>query len=41
MCGRCPSILANFMWSDHGKINVDVILKDETIWFTQKSMAEF
>lgn len=26
--------------TDEGKINVDVILKDETIWRTQKSMAE-
>jgi hypothetical protein len=26
--------------TDEGKINVDVILKDETIWLTQKSMAE-
>lgn len=26
--------------TDDGKINVDVILKDETIWLTQKSMAE-
>lgn len=25
---------------DEGKINVDVILKDETIWLTQKSMSE-
>ena len=26
--------------SDEGKINIDVVLKDETIWLTQKSMAE-
>ena len=26
--------------TDDGKIDVDVILKDETIWVTQKSMAE-
>lgn len=26
--------------ADEGKINVDVILKDETIWLTQKSMSE-
>lgn len=26
--------------SDEGKINVDVILKDETIWLTQKSIAD-
>lgn len=26
--------------TNEGKINVDVILKDETIWLTQKSMAE-
>lgn len=26
--------------TDEGQINVDVILKDETIWLTQKSMAE-
>ena len=26
--------------TEDGKINVDVILKDETIWLTQKSMAE-
>ena len=26
--------------TDEGKINVDVILKDETIWLTQKSMAD-
>ena len=26
--------------TDEGKINVDVILKDETIWLTQKSMLE-
>ena len=26
--------------TDKGKINVDVILKDETIWLTQKSMSE-
>jgi hypothetical protein len=26
--------------SEDGKINLDVILKDETIWLTQKSMAE-
>lgn len=26
--------------TDEGKINVDVILKDETMWLTQKSMAE-
>ena len=26
--------------TDDGKINIDVILKDETIWLTQKSMAE-
>ena len=26
--------------TDEGKINVDVILKDETIWLTQKSMSE-
>ena len=25
--------------TDEGKINVDVILKDETIWLTQKSMS--
>ena len=25
--------------TDDGKINVDVILKDETIWLTQKSMS--
>ena len=26
--------------TDEGKINVDVVLKDETIWLTQKSMSE-
>ena len=26
--------------TEDGKINVDVVLKDETIWLTQKSMAE-
>ena len=26
--------------TDEGKINVDVILKDETIWLTQKRMSE-
>ena len=26
--------------TDEGKINADVILKDETIWLTQKSMGE-
>ena len=26
--------------TDEGKTNVDVILKDETIWLTQKSMSE-
>ena len=26
--------------TDEGKVNVDVILKDETIWLTQKSMSE-
>ena len=26
--------------TDDGKINVDVILKDETIWLTQKSIAD-
>lgn len=26
--------------TDEGKINVDVILKDETIWLIQKSMSE-
>ncbi len=26
--------------TDDGNINVDVVLKDETIWLTQKSMAE-
>lgn len=26
--------------TEEGKVNVDVILKDETIWLTQKSMAE-
>ena len=26
--------------TDEGKINVDVILKDETIWLTKKSMSE-
>ena len=26
--------------TENGKINIDVILKDETIWLTQKSMAE-
>ena len=26
--------------TDEGKINVDVILKDETMWLTQKSMAD-
>ena len=26
--------------TNEGKINIDVILKDETIWLTQKSMAE-
>lgn len=26
--------------TDEGKINIDVILKDETIWLTQKSMAD-
>ena len=26
--------------TDEGKINVDVIIKDETIWLTQKSMSE-
>lgn len=27
--------------TDEGKIHVDVILKDETIWLTQKSMSDF
>ena len=26
--------------TDEGKVNVDAILKDETIWLTQKSMSE-
>ena len=26
--------------TEEGKVNVDVILKDETIWLTQKSMAD-
>lgn len=26
--------------AEEGKINVDVILYDETIWLTQKGMAE-
>ena len=26
--------------TDSGQINVDVILNDETIWMTQKSMAK-
>lgn len=26
--------------TEDGKINIDVILRDETIWLTQKSMAE-
>ena len=26
--------------NEEGKVNIDVILKDETIWLTQKSMAE-
>ena len=26
--------------TEDGKINIDVILKDETIWVTQKSIAE-
>lgn len=26
--------------TDEGKVNLDVILKDETIWLTQKSMSE-
>ena len=26
--------------TDEGKIYVDLILKDETIWLTQKSMSE-
>lgn len=26
--------------TENGKVNIDVILKDETIWLTQKSMAE-
>ena len=26
--------------TDDGNVNIDVILKDETIWLTQKSMAE-
>ena len=26
--------------TEDGKINVDVILKDETIWLSQKSIAE-
>lgn len=26
--------------TDEGNINVDVVLKDENIWLTQKSMAE-
>ncbi len=26
--------------TDEGKIDVDVVLKDETIWLTQKSMSE-
>ena len=26
--------------TENGKVNIDVILKDETIWFTQKSMSE-
>ena len=25
--------------TEDGKVNIDVILKDETIWLTQKSMA--
>jgi hypothetical protein len=26
--------------TEDGKVNVDVILKDETIWLSQKSMAD-
>lgn len=26
--------------TENGKIKVDIILKDETIWLTQKSMSE-
>ena len=26
--------------TEDGKVNVDVILKDETIWLSQKSMSE-
>ena len=26
--------------TEDGKINIDIILKDETIWLTQKSMAQ-
>lgn len=26
--------------TEEGKINIDVILKDETIWLSQKSMAD-
>lgn len=27
--------------TDEGKIHVDVILKDETIWLTQKKLVTF
>ena len=26
--------------TEDGKVNIDVVLKDETIWLTQKSMAK-
>ena len=27
--------------TEDGKINIDIILRDETIWLTQKSMADY
>ncbi len=29
-----------FYETEEGKVNIDVILKDETIWLTQKSLAK-
>ena len=29
-----------FYETEDGKVNIDVVLKDQTIWLTQKNMAE-
>ncbi len=34
-----PSTILFYTGSD-GRINIDVVIKDETAWMTQKSMAE-